>query len=162
MTGGNFFEFSETLMEEIYIIMYTCADGAASDVYSEYELNPLRQPGLTLVFQGIHDGVYPWQSLIRPKEEGEEEGASAADSSSADEAAVDGTTAGAGATDAAAGEAGTAEAPVYTEAEDAEVEEMKTLPANAIAGSLDVIPEGESRHAGCGLQCRQRRIPVSR
>lgn len=111
-------------------------------LYSEYELNPLRQPGLTLVFQGIHDGVYPWQSLIRPKEEGEEEGASAADSSSADEAAVDGTTAGAGATDADAGEAGTAEAPVYTEAEDAEVEEMKTLPANAIAGSLDVIPEG--------------------
>lgn len=108
-------------------------------LYSEYELNPLRQPGLTLVFQGIHDGIYPWQSLIRPKEEGEEE-ASAADSSSADEAAAAGITAGAGST-AAEGESA-AELPAYTEAEDAGFEEMKALPANAIAGSVDEIPEG--------------------
>ena len=39
-----------------------------SGLYSEYEFTPLTEPGLALVMEGIHDGVFPWQSLIRPKE----------------------------------------------------------------------------------------------
>ena len=43
-----------------------------SGLYSEYELTPLTKPALALVMEGIHDGVYPWQSLIGPEEEVEE------------------------------------------------------------------------------------------
>ena len=113
-------------------------------LYSEYELNPLRQPGLTLVFEGIHDGVFPWQNLIKSRsgesDDGNKDEAGASDSSSADDAAAAGITAGAAST-ASEGQSA-AEPPAYTEAEDAGVEEMKALPANAIAGSPDEIPEG--------------------
>jgi lysophospholipase L1-like esterase len=113
-------------------------------LYSEYELNPLRQPGLTLVFEGIHDGVFPWQNLIKSRsgesDDGNKDEDGASDSSSADDAAAAGITAGAAST-ASEGQSA-AEPPAYTEAEDAGVEEMKALPANAIAGSPDEIPEG--------------------
>lgn len=121
-------------------------------IYSEYVLDPLRQPGLTLVFEGLHDGVYPWQGLLKPKsdaaEDAGEETTDAADTSAVGDTAVAGSTAGAGSTavagsTAGAGSTATAEETiVYTEAEDSEVEEMKELPENAIAGSVDAIPEG--------------------
>ena len=38
-----------------------------SGLYSEYELTLLTKPALALVMEGIHDGVYPWQSLIKPE-----------------------------------------------------------------------------------------------
>ena len=30
-----------------------------SGLYSEYEFSPLKEPGLALVMEGIHDGVFP-------------------------------------------------------------------------------------------------------
>lgn len=121
-------------------------------IYSEYVLDPLRQPGLTLVFEGLHDGVYPWQGLLKPKsdaaEDAGEETTDAADTSAVGDTAVAGSTAGAGSTAVAGSTAGAGstaaaeETIVYTEAEDSEVEEMKELPENAIAGSVDAIPEG--------------------
>ena len=134
-------------------------------IYGEYILDPIRQPGLTLVFEGIHDGVYPWQGLIKPKADAQEEAeeGAAADSSAVGETASAGTSAQARSTDAAGSTAVTGSAAEtgstaetketkkeepgdasaqYTEAEDASVYEMKTLPANAISGSLDEIPEG--------------------
>ena len=90
-------------------------------LYSEYELNPLRQPGLTLVFEGIHDGVFPWQNLIKSRsgesDDGNKDEDGASDSSSADDAAAAGITAGAAST-ASEGQSA-AEPPAYTEAEDA-------------------------------------------
>ncbi len=121
-------------------------------IYSEYVLDPLRQPGLTLVFEGLHDGVYPWQGLLKPKsdaaEDAGEETTDAADTSAVGDTAVAGSTAGAGSTAVAGSTAGAGstaaaeETIIYTEAEDSEVEEMKELPENAIAGSVDAIPEG--------------------
>ena len=42
-----------------------------NSLYSEYEFSPVTEPGLALVMEGIRDGVYPWQSLIKPKEKEE-------------------------------------------------------------------------------------------
>ena len=42
-------------------------------LYSEYEFSPLTEPGLALVMEGIHDGVYPWQSFTKRKEKQEAE-----------------------------------------------------------------------------------------
>ena len=45
-------------------------------LYSGYEFTPLSQPGLTLVMEGIHEGVYPWGDLFsrEKKEEQAKEG----------------------------------------------------------------------------------------
>ena len=105
-------------------------------LYSEFEYDPLTQPVLTLVMEGIHDEVYPWKNLIKEKEPEEEAAAGATDSAAA---GVTDT----GTTIPAAGEAGTEAAAVqYTEAEDSEVETVDTIPANAIHGASNTIPEG--------------------
>lgn len=105
-------------------------------LYSEFEYDPLTQPVLTLVMEGIHDEVYPWKNLIKEKEPEEEAAAGATDSAAA---GVTDT----GTTIPAAGEAGTEAAAVqYTEAEDSEVETVDTIPANAIHGDSNTIPEG--------------------
>ena len=36
-----------------------------NSLYSQYELAPLKEPGLALVRRGIHDGVYPWQNFLK-------------------------------------------------------------------------------------------------
>jgi hypothetical protein len=36
-----------------------------NSLYSQYELAPLKEPGLALVMRGIHDGVYPWQNFLK-------------------------------------------------------------------------------------------------
>ena len=33
-------------------------------VYKEYALDPAREPGLSLVLAGVHDGIYPVRSPI--------------------------------------------------------------------------------------------------
>ena len=38
-------------------------------VYGEFAFSPLREPGLKLVLQGIHEGVYPWNSAAKEEEE---------------------------------------------------------------------------------------------
>ena len=101
-----------------------------SGLYSEYELTPLTKPALALVMEGIHDGVYPWQSLIGPEEEVEE----------ADEAATE-EIAEASAAEAVTSESGNPAAG-YAEAEDSAVEVVEAIPANAIRGGTDTIPEG--------------------
>ena len=42
-----------------------------SGLYSEYEFTPLTEPGLALVMEGIHDGVFPWQRRSLPTRSGE-------------------------------------------------------------------------------------------
>ena len=130
-----------------------------SGLYSGYEFTPLTQPGLTLVMEGIHDGVYPWGDMFKPKEEEAEKGAaedSAAllTSEGAAEEAVPaqsesetGTEQTAAASTASAGAGTTAKASAqsttqYSEAEDAEVEKVETIPANAVHGDPDTIPDG--------------------
>ena len=56
-------------------------------LYAEYEFSPLKEPGLALVLEGVHDGVYPWQGLFGAGKKTEE------DTSEAD-AAQTGETAG--------------------------------------------------------------------
>lgn len=120
-------------------------------LYSEFEFSPLREPGLKLVLEGIHEGVYPWSSAADEEEEEEESGAAGTEAlnetsdaatnitskEAAEEAAKTGTTeAQAGATGQSAGE--TAE----TGQEDSAVEIIEELPSNAIRGDVDKIPEG--------------------
>ena len=120
-----------------------------SSLYGDYELNPLTEPGLALVFEGIHDGIYPWSGLIPEKaeEEAQKEETQKAGEAVSGEA---GTLKEADTQDAAAGDTKAAEtgqesaeeAPSYTETEEPSVEKIETLPQNAIAGDLDSIPDG--------------------
>ena len=140
-------------------------------LYSGFKLSPLTEPGLKLVMEGIHEGVYPWGDLFKHKEEEAQEGATEADSAmiaqaGATEEAGVGTTAstavsGTASSGAASAPAGTTSAAStgasgaasaagssagstiqYTEAEDSEVKEVETIPEGAITGSPDEIPEG--------------------
>ena len=38
-------------------------------IYSGYEYKPAEKPLLALVLEGIHDGVYPWEMVIKEKAE---------------------------------------------------------------------------------------------
>ncbi len=98
-------------------------------LYSEYEFSPLTEPGLALVMEGIHDGVYPWQSFIKPKEKQEAEEPEEEDIEEASAA------------EAVTSESGNP-AVEYAEAEDSTVETVESIPANAIRGGTDAIPEG--------------------
>lgn len=142
-----------------------------NSLYSEYEFAPMKEPGLYLVFRGIHDGVYPWSGLIKPgpEESAEEAGV---ESSSVEEApesdaaeavtgsgtepqAVTESVTGAAseqaqASDTAAAAAGSTQAApaeeaardTYTESEDQAVEKIELLPQNAVTGDTDTIPDG--------------------
>ena len=44
----------------LMLIGWACRD----TLYAEYEFSPLKEPGLALVLEGVHDGVYPWQGLF--------------------------------------------------------------------------------------------------
>ena len=132
-------------------------------LYSGYEFTPLTEPGLTLVMEGIHEGVYPWGDLFKPKEKEEqaetagtaetEEGA-ALITSEETQAAETGTAAGTGKTAAGAAGSGTASTAASgtastagsglqnAEAEDSEVQKVETIPEGAIHGDPDTIPEG--------------------
>ncbi len=147
-------------------------------LYKDLALTPLTQPGLTLVMEGIHEGIYPWGDLFErgkkedaSQEASTEEGAaliaaeavsdeavtagtaSTAGSGTASGAAsgtgattasgaAEGTTAGAAA-GASSAEASSAGSTIqYTEAEDSEVKEVKTIPEGAITGDPNTIPEG--------------------
>lgn len=125
-------------------------------LYSQYEFTPLSEPGLTLVMRGIHDGVYPWNSLIKQEDREEEAESAASNENTASDTAVtavpaagltaagDGKTA--AKTDSAAGAEASAEASgaaaEYTDAEDSSVEKVETIPKGAIHGDPDTIPEG--------------------
>ena len=109
----------------LIIIGWTGRNG----LYSEYEFTPLTEPGLALVMEGIHDGVYPWQSFIKPKEKQEAEKTEAEEIEAASAA------------ETVTSESGNPEAE-YTEAEDSAVEKVESIPANAIRGGTDAIPEG--------------------
>lgn len=130
-------------------------------LYSGFELTPLTEPGLTLVMEGIHEGVYPWGDMFKPKEkeeQAEEAGTALTQESAAalasEEAQTAGTGAGAGntaagtqtsgaASTAASGTASTAGNPLdNTEAQDSEVQKVETIPEGAIHGDPDTIPEG--------------------
>ena len=116
-------------------------------MYSGYEFTPLSQPGLTLVMEGIHEGVYPWGDLFsrekkeeQAKEGETETGAALVTSEQAQSAGME-----------ASGTASTAESGTassegstirYTEAEDSDVEKVESIPEGAIHGDPDTIPEG--------------------
>ena len=129
-----------------------------SGIYSEYEFSPLKEPGLSLVMEGIHDGIYPWRMVIKEKEPEEEEinetdAASSADTGSM-EIPADGAS---GETQTAGGSSGKtgAEGSAQQESdkqdsveipEDADksssVEEIQEIPEGAVTGDPDVLPEG--------------------
>ena len=147
-------------------------------LYKDLALTPLTQPGLTLVMEGIHEGIYPWGDLFErgkkedaSQEASTEEGAALITAEAVSDEAVtagtastagSGTASGAasgtgattasgaaeGSTDGAAAGASSAEASSagstiqYTEAEDSEVKEVKTIPEGAITGDPNTIPEG--------------------
>ncbi len=128
-------------------------------VYGEYEFDPVKEPGLALVFEGIHDGIYPWKDLPligghkeeaateQPEEEVAEAGESVTEENaegqmtqeiSGEDAAKDGEK-----STASQGETKGADASEsYEEADDAEVEKIETLPQNAIHADTDSIPNG--------------------
>ena len=91
----------------LIIIGWTGRNG----LYSEYEFTPLTEPGLALVMEGIHDGVYPWQSFIKPKEKQEAEKTEAEEIEAASAA------------ETVTSESGNPEAE-YAEAEDSAVEKV--------------------------------------
>ena len=58
----------------LILLGWRCRD----TVYGEYDLDPLKEPILSLVFEGVHDGIYPFKDIIeagkRPREEASEDG----------------------------------------------------------------------------------------
>lgn len=49
-------------------------------IYSRYTLSPATQPHLMLVFEGIHDGIYPWDLFFYQRGDGDDENVTAAGS----------------------------------------------------------------------------------
>ena len=116
-------------------------------LYSGYEFTPLSQPGLTLVMEGIHEGVYPWGDLFRreKKEEQAKEGETETGAAlvTSEQAQSAGTGASGTASTAASGTASSEGSTIrYTEAEDSDVEKVESIPEGAIHGDPDTIPEG--------------------
>ena len=116
-------------------------------MYSGYEFTPLSQPGLTLVMEGIHEGVYPWGDLFsrEKKEEQAKEGETETGAApvTSEQAQSAGTEASGTASTAASGTASSEGSTIkYTEAEDSDVEKVETIPEGAIHGDPDTIPEG--------------------
>ena len=116
-------------------------------MYSGYEFTPLSQPGLTLVMEGIHEGVYPWGDLFsrEKKEEQAKEGETETGAApvTSEQAQSAGTEASGTASTAASGTASSEGSTIrYTEAEDSDVEKVESIPEGAIHGDPDTIPEG--------------------
>ena len=116
-------------------------------MYSGYEFTPLSQPGLTLVMEGIHEGVYPWGDLFsrEKKEEQAKEGETETGAAlvTSEQAQSAGTGASGTASTAASGTASSEGSTIkYTEAEDSDVEKVESIPEGAIHGDPDTIPEG--------------------
>ena len=127
----------------LMLLGWRCRD----TVYGEYDLDPLREPALSLVFEGVHDGIYPFKDIIesgkRPREEASEDGENVPGGG---EAAEDADPEGADLPDAAGtvrdGESAAEIAASYEEAGDSAVEKLEALPQNAIRGDADKIPDG--------------------
>ena len=116
-------------------------------MYSGYEFTPLSQPGLTLVMEGIHEGVYPWGDLFsrEKKEEQAKEGETETGTAlvTSEQAQSAGTGVAGTASTAASGTASSEGSTIrYTEAEDSDVEKVESIPEGAIHGDPDTIPEG--------------------
>ena len=127
----------------LMLLGWRCRD----TVYGEYDLDPLREPALSLVFEGVHDGIYPFKDIIesgkRPREEASEDGENVPGGG---EAAEDADPEGADLPDAAGtvqdGESAAEIAASYEEAGDSAVEKLEALPQNAIRGDVDKLPDG--------------------
>ena len=137
-------------------------------LYGGYAFTPLTEPGLTLVMEGIHEGVYPWGDLFAPKEKEEKAEQADTEESAAlittEGAQTSGTEAGSGtgktvagaeaagtASTAASGTASTSASGTAsttggtlqdTKTEDSEVQKVEMIPEGAIHGDPDTIPEG--------------------
>ena len=116
-------------------------------LYSGYEFTPLSQPGLTLVMEGIHEGVYPWGDLFsrEKKEEQAKEGETETGAAlvTSEQAQSAGAEASGTASTAESGTASSEGSTIrYTEAEDSDVEKVESIPEGAIHGDPDTIPEG--------------------
>ena len=116
-------------------------------MYSGYEFTPLSQPGLTLVMEGIHEGVYPWGDLFsrEKKEEQAKEGETETGAAlvTSEQAQSAGMEASGTASTAESGPASSEGSTIrYTEAEDSDVEKVESIPEGAIHGDPDTIPEG--------------------
>ena len=116
-------------------------------MYSGYEFTPLSQPGLTLVMEGIHEGVYPWGDLFSREKKEEQAKEGETETGAAQVTSEQAQSAGAEASGTAStAESGTASSEGstirYTEAEDSDVEKVESIPEGAIHGDPDTIPEG--------------------
>ena len=109
-------------------------------VYREYDLDPVREPGLSLVLAGVHDGVFPVKVPVFSGKRKQEEDAAADETLPSGQETAEasaGTKEGAPA-DPLPPDAGA----TYEEAGDSAVEKIELLPQNAITGGTDAIPEG--------------------
>ena len=127
----------------LMLIGWACRD----TLYAEYEFSPLKEPGLALVLEGVHDGVYPWQGLFGAGKKTEED-TSEADAAQTGETAGQVSDAADGKTDGGQKTAAGSEQPAQEtgqepeKTEDPAVEKLETLPQNAIHADSDTIPEG--------------------
>ena len=114
-----------------------------SSLYSDYTLRPQAEPGLSLVLQGIHDGIYPWE-LIFPKRAA----ADPADAEAQEQGAVSAAVRESGVYSVADTAVDAVCAPLesvrkeYVAQRDEVVDEMAKYPGNAFPGPVDMIPEG--------------------
>ena len=111
-------------------------------VYSEYDFDPVKEPGLALVFEGIHDGIYPFGDILKAREKTEEEAAAEGEDGIQDAETDPEPADAAGAGNEGTKDEAAAIAEAYQEAGDSSVEKLETLPQNAIRGDKDELPEG--------------------
>ncbi len=52
-----------------WVVLSAIGFAGRNTIYREYKVTPWKTPYFSLVFQGIHDKIYPW-NLLFPKEEG--------------------------------------------------------------------------------------------
>ena len=110
-------------------------------LYKEYDLDPVREPVLALVLEGIHDGIYPLRDILEARKR-TEEGAAEEENAFPDEETAPEQAAASGTENEADGDEAAAIAEAYEEAGDSAVEKIESLPQNAIRGDKDKLPEG--------------------
>lgn len=72
MNFRNFFRKSRLFIVLVItaVIFTVIALIGKSGIYSSYKTNPAKEPLLKTVFEGIHDGKYPWQTGEKDPDEG--------------------------------------------------------------------------------------------
>ena len=122
----------------LILLGWRCRD----TVYGEYDLDPLKEPILSLVFEGVHDGIYPFKDIIEAGKRPREEASDAEEDVTGDGAEAEAAEVAEAAVTVPEGKTAADIAAAYEEAGDSAVEKLEALPQNAIRGDTDKIPEG--------------------